>query len=1192
MLLSPPITAGVLAHMASFQAAIQIIQPLDDGAWEVLKPRLLSQRGEAEQRENDRLAQTRVVQERFDERRFQDMQAKSDPKDLFDREWDDIQAPLRARIGGYADEIIRDGWNGGGKVSYETSPLFAAEVLMYVRKRFYAEVAKDEAAVRATGREPEMDPPNGPYTRRLILENMKWVFDTKIKPHTEPYRKELFLCNDCEYAAKYYGFEGVIQHYAAKHTSALSVGSVVVHWKSEWPEYPPFNPEPNNVKPWNPAGPSTGAPPYASTGPSLPAVYGYGGYQSAPVSAPMQTPNLHVYQESPGPYYGHPQFGDQYSGQQNGPYAPPQAYPDTSQGYQAPQHSMAPTPANVTGYNDPSQDYSQQNFSGQYQPANQGMYASPHPGPQYPTPAPEVPIQQPPYVPTTGQYGLPYTQPPSYAPTPSYQASNFTQTPERTEEYVAQLQDVARNARDIWNSIGGLKETPGSVKVYTIIYHLLKRFRASFQEELPLSMIVDGLHNNKDMRPVRNVNGLVCKACSLGMAGSTPALQKKHFSFPQLVNHFHKVHEEGISQNGFGHIPDWTKDLVELPDSSKLAAVANAPGLDDQKLQLLAEALPEIVSPPGPNIDEMPEGPSRDYGDIADQNGYGNLAPSQDNHEKYYATVDSGRPSESGSVTYDSGEYDPRNPFDLPVDPRPSHKASRRNRQAQEPENRGETQPLYRQPRHDGPQQDLYDDRPERPYVEPRPRSPSFQTRPIGDYARVVVREDPPVYMDRVVRYREPDDVEYRVRRNSHVYAYEEPAPGRDYRLANSQSYHSNRQDLVPVVMHESSTRDSRLPPVEDAAAQQSRIFEVVAQISQQAQQARARQPVQLEPVDNGSEDGEVRAEPASRPESRVAQDEASSAAERFLNEFVPGEPTENTKKTEEVDRKIDETRAQWETERVESTRYQPPMESQRRMRDVYEEDDRVFSSSGRLVNPVMDDRAHNGYVIHERVAAPRPVRTYAYEDRYAGPIPEQAIQRERSPELVDRRYKLNNVVYRDERQGSHGTHHTPSRYARYESVRLENDRARSRSPVYVKMGPQPGQYRERSPVAHPLHQEPVYRTRTPPSAVEEIAYERAPRQEYYRVYADEPRPRESQYTEAFEFVRVADPQGDYMIRRPVRREREPIYATYQDDHYARQPVYETRAPVSRQDPAFYEEYDPRHPEPAPAPVRQQVRYE
>jgi len=82
MLLNSPITSGVLAHMLSFQAAIQIIQPLDDRVWEVLKPRLLSQREEAEQRENDRIAQTRVVQETFKERRFQNMQAKSDSRPL------------------------------------------------------------------------------------------------------------------------------------------------------------------------------------------------------------------------------------------------------------------------------------------------------------------------------------------------------------------------------------------------------------------------------------------------------------------------------------------------------------------------------------------------------------------------------------------------------------------------------------------------------------------------------------------------------------------------------------------------------------------------------------------------------------------------------------------------------------------------------------------------------------------------------------------------------------------------------------------------------------------------------------------------------------------------------------------------------------------------------------------------------
>ncbi|KAF4633261.1 hypothetical protein G7Y89_g4855 [Cudoniella acicularis] len=138
-------------------------------------------------------------------------------------------------------------------------------------------------------------------------------------------------------------------------------------------------------------------------------------------------------------------------------------------------------------------------------------------------------------------------------------------------------------------------------------------------------------------------------------------------------------------------------------------------------------------------------------------------------------------------------------------------------------------------------------------------------------------------------------------------------------------------------------------------------------------------------------------------------------------------------------------------------------------------------------------------------------------------------------------------------------------------------------------MGPQPGQYRNRSPVTHNLHQEPVYRARTPQPAAEEVVYDRAPRQDYRRVYAEEPRPREPQYAEAYELVRVSDSQGDYFIRRPVRREPEPVYAAYEDDTYTRQPVYESRPPVSRSDPTFYEEeYDPRHPQaPPPAPARQ-----
>ncbi|RDL38233.1 uncharacterized protein BP5553_02573 [Venustampulla echinocandica] len=1214
MLLDPPLTPGVLAHIPSFQAAIQIIQPLNDGAWEVLKPRLLSQRGEAEQRENERLAQTRAAQDRFDERRQQDSQVRVvETLDSVDKEWDDIQAPLRARIGGYADEIIRDGWSGGDKVNYENCPKFAADVLIYVRKRFYAEVAKDEAAIRATGQEPAMDPPNGPCLRKLILENMKWVFDTKIKPHTEQHRKELFLCNACETNPKYYGFEGVIQHYAAKHTNALSVGSVVVHWKSEWPEYPPFNPDPASVAhpPYYSVAPGASAP-YPSNPPPLQQNFGYGGYHPAPVSAPMaapipapmqgppqgpiqahmQVPNPQSYQQSPGPYYGHPQFGEPYSGHQNGPYAPPQAYQDTSHSYQAPQYSVAPPPPNV-GFHEGPQDYTHQGFGGQYPPPNQGMYTSPSQGQLYPISAAENPGQQQGYNPPQNHYDPAYNQPASYP------SNGAVPGPQVTEEYKAQLNDVAKNAREVWNTINPIKEIPGSVKVYTVIYHILQRFRDTYQDDPPLSMIIDGLSNNKEMRPVRNINGLLCKACTQGMAGSRSVPQKKHFSFPQLVSHFHTVHEEGIPKNSVGRPPDWKTDMVELPDLSKLTSLVTGSRKDDRRLKLITEAIPEIISPPKPVFEELRDIPRNEYGAM-DNGSYAELAPSQDNHDKYYTAGNRDKPLEAGGSPYANEEYDPRNPRDIPIEPRPLFKPAHQNGYPREA-NPDDAPPRYRFARREESRADLpHQVHSDRPYLNQRPVSPPSQARISGDYDRVVIPDDR--YMDRRARYREPVDVQYRIRHDPSTLPSDNQEPlrsGRDYRMQNLESYEANRRD-IPV--RDNRVRDGHVQPLEDASAQQNRIFAVVEQISRQAQRARDVKP-QEEPAEAGSEDGELRAGPVAQSEKRQSgpADEASDAAERFLNNFLAGDtPRDTAIKTER--REVDDVGAKREPDRGDSERVYQPKDETRHLRDDYE-DSIIPSRRVRPAEPVVGDAPGNGYIVHERPSQGQP-RAYAYEDRYVGSAPEHTVQRERSPELVDRRYKLNNVVYRDERQTS--THRTPSRYARYESVRLENDRVRSRSPVYVKMGSQPGPYRERSPAAHPLHPEPVYRTRTPQPVADEIAYERPPRQEYYRVYADEPRAREPPYAEAYEtrareppyaeayeLVRVADSQGEYVIRRPVRREPEPIYATYEDDGYSRQPVYESRAPAPRAESVLYEEYDPRHPAPPPiAPVRQASRYQ
>lgn len=1149
MLLDPPLTAGVLAHMPSFQAAIQIIQPLDDGAWQVLEPRLISQRQDAEQRENERLAQTRVVQERSEERNYQDVQPRPELKDI-DREWEDIQAPLRLRIGGYADETIRDAWAGGNKVTKDNCPSFAAEVLMYVRKRFYAEVAKDEAAIRAAGHEPEMDPPGGPYTRKLTLENMKWVFDTKIKPHTEQYRKELFLCSECDNHFKFYGFEGVIQHYAAKHTNDLSVGSVVVHWKSEWPEYPPFNPEPLTSKPSYYAAPPSAVVPYPVTLPQQ--SYGYGGYQPSPLSASMPPANPHGYQENPSTFYGQPQFGDHYTGHQNDPYTP--AYAEGPQGYPAPQYSGPPPVGNNLGYNEPPQDYSQPGFGGQYPATTQGYYGPPHPGPLYPASAPEVVAQQQPYAPPGSQYGYSYPQPAIQVPaTP---ANQFTPAPlpEKTEAYKTQLQDVAKSARDVWDAINNIKDVPWSVKVYAILFHVLKSSRANFPEDPPLTMIIDGLSNNKNMRKVRNINGLLCRACSLGMVGSSSNSQKKHFSFPQLVNHFHTAHEQGISQNESGYIPDWTKDMVELPELTRLAPILEKPGANEQKVKLIGEALPEIFAKPEQSFSENHPVQTNTY-EGRDQYA---LAPSQDNHERYYTTVDSSRPSESGSGPYDNGQYDPRNPRDPREDRVPEDGHQRYNilRRAKE---------YY-------------------PAYEARRMSPSSHVRSAKAFEHGIPREDASSFVSRPIRYLDEGIVEYRVRREPASLSYEDPPVRR-----------VDRQDIPTSIAPEDATRSSHYLPAEDAVAQQNRVFEVVAQITQQAKEARERKPVKREPG-LGPEEGEQQARPSSKADEKVRLPpsvEASSAAERFLNEFQPGEVT-GIAKMGDLDR-VKEDRLARSDDRVDSVQhaYQHLAEP-RRARDGYEEDGRVIMSRGR---PVVEDEA--GYIIRERVPHARQSPAYAYDDRFVHSSPDQA--RDRSPELVDRRYKLNNVIYREERPSGHGMRRTPSQFARYESVRLENDRGRSRSPVYVKVGAQPGQYRERSP-AHPF-QEAVYGPRAP--LPENIAYERAPRQEYYRVYADDPRPRQPHYVETYEYVQVSDPKGDYMIRRPVRREREPepVHVTYEDEQYARKPVYEdeqyarkpvyeTRPQVSRSDPAYYEEYDPRHPAPPPSAPPARQRYQ
>ncbi|KAK8089529.1 hypothetical protein PG997_004490 [Apiospora hydei] len=537
-LLEPPLLPNVLAHIPSFQAALQIIQPLDNNAWELLKPRLLSQREDADVRasQDRRLNAHPIASQVKTEDRCDGHGVQRESKELVDKDWDDAQAPLRAKISEYADETIKNAWHNGHKVKKDSCPKFAADVLLYVRKRFYAEVAKDAVAARAAGKGPTHDPPEGPFTQKLTLENMKWLFEVKIKPLTESCRKELFLCNGCDGNSKAYGFEGVIQHYAAKHTSSLSQGNIVVYWRSEWPATPPFHPDPLSKS----TATATGTPT------SYPGIY------QPPY--PAQPPINNFPQPRPFPHQGALGYG--------APYRPD---------FGAHQHPHYPQyPASQPPFSIP--------------PSYNASYHTPfeRPGISQQNMPPIIPSYQ-------QQHHFPG---PHEHNTVAYQRNHIDYGLYSEDKIRAQLDYLAFNSRDVWMALASLRGLPGNIRVSIVIFHLTKRYRSRFSESPPLAMFIDGLSNKKEMRPVRNTNWLQCKACCLHLDDGAE-IELRTFSLPQLANHFQQIHV-GPFQSAGAPFLDWTVDMIHVPD---LSGLSNLSGMDAQKEAIITEAFPISMVP-------------------------------------------------------------------------------------------------------------------------------------------------------------------------------------------------------------------------------------------------------------------------------------------------------------------------------------------------------------------------------------------------------------------------------------------------------------------------------------------------------------------------------------------------------------------------------------------------------------------
>ncbi|KAG8675438.1 hypothetical protein FPOAC1_001417 [Fusarium poae] len=536
MLLDPPLTADVLTHIPSFQAALQLITPLDDGAWELLKPRLLAQREEAEQRAKQTSTSTQGPQGGPGKKEIEKKPSR-ESREVADEEWDETQGPVRTRISEYADEII-ESWNNGAKIKRKICPQFAADILLHVRKRFYAEVAKDRAALVAAGKRPIVEPPEGPWTQKLTLENMKWVFDVKVKPRTESLRKELFLCNGCPGGTgmlKFFGFEGVLQHYAAKHTTALSLGNVVVHWRAEWPEVPPFCPDPRmKEKTYYEKGPSN-----SQQSKDIPLQQAYPGFQSGPPTGYLppvygaEAPTMPPYLAEPRMPIPHvTPYGQAGAHAYGGPYLG-QPYNDTATYGSNPQRFPLEMPHG--SHNHPN-DYSM------------------------------------PVPPVSGHL--------DYEPYPSHNDINgatSTSMPQQT-----QPDTITRSTHSAWSTVGQNKKIPPPVRALSVIHHAAKTFRDTHHEPLSLGMFIDAIAKSRKLRTFRSLNGVACRACDSDV-----------FHLPKLASHFKAVHEDLPISQGLASM-NWLKDMIKLPEEERLAGLVGILREDTAAYSLVEEAIPWV----------------------------------------------------------------------------------------------------------------------------------------------------------------------------------------------------------------------------------------------------------------------------------------------------------------------------------------------------------------------------------------------------------------------------------------------------------------------------------------------------------------------------------------------------------------------------------------------------------------------
>lgn len=510
--LEPPLDPNVLQHMETFQAALQITTPLTEPAWQVLKPRIMAQREAAELAEHQRQEQLAALQASLPPTATDEAYLKS-AKELYDKDYDKAQEPLRKRLAEYATININDQIQGGLVLDKDTVPAFTVQTMLNIQQRYLHD--KRSGSLPASTKPKKNTSNSEPF---LSLDNMKWVYDNSIRPLTDNHRRELFICVGCadERKPKWFAFEGLLQHYGAKHTTAFSKGNVIVHWQtSEWPDPPPFH----------------------------------------------TNPSLWIKSKSERKDYARPR-----NAAMNVQEA---ASASVGPGMLLSDHSL---------------------FSSLISPPplSQSTYTKPA---AYSTFADEARDQQTVFGP--------------------YPEATVSQASIDISEH-AQVTKLACDAREMWDGLEGIKDLLECIRIHAIFHHAVSRFVVRFKHKPSLDVVTDALATNALVRPIKNANGLVCKVCVASLTKGltvksyyTRVEHAKSYNISSLISHFKIMHQAQEHAGGL----DWTEDMMELPEPELVSDLLTTPGMDDDKLAIVAAAFPNAFPTPLPHIGLVQERP-------------------------------------------------------------------------------------------------------------------------------------------------------------------------------------------------------------------------------------------------------------------------------------------------------------------------------------------------------------------------------------------------------------------------------------------------------------------------------------------------------------------------------------------------------------------------------------------------------